>query len=158
LKNKNSSTIGGVCTDWATLVVTFSNILGCRLQLARFEAIEGPFTLNASILIGSDENDWRSRSTASSKISDFDNHVVAAQAADIPDQYSIYDACLAVDVKSSSSPPYTPLVASNMVFGPLSNPESYLHHLVDAKERENLHFFVHKAGKTYPRFFPITKL
>jgi hypothetical protein len=156
LKNKDAGIIGGSCEEFATLIVTFSNLLGCQLTLKRFEPVEEDgFTLNSVLLIGSDNDDWRSRSTAKSKPSEFAYHVVACPATS-RSEYFVYDVCLAINETANLSGPPRPLVPTGMKFGPLSDPQSYLYHLIDPQDRELVHIFIHNEN-TYPTYYPVIK-
>ncbi|HEY0460214.1 MAG TPA: hypothetical protein VGC97_13835 [Pyrinomonadaceae bacterium] len=157
LNNKSREEMGGACESWAAIVVTFSNILRCGLRIKRFAAIEGGFTLNSSLLIGSDDNDWRSRDTQQTKESDFAYHVVAALPNDDSSKMLIYDACLAVDERENPSAPHTPVVPAGMIFGKPDEVKSYLYYLVDSEERDSRNFFVYEFN-VYPGFIPIIRL
>jgi hypothetical protein len=156
LKKKNAGIMGGSCEEFASIVVTFSNLLGCHLTLKRFEPIEADgFTLNSVLLIGSDNDDWRSRSTSGNKLSEFAYHVVACPTTS-PSEYLVYDSCLAVEETANPSLAHSPLVPTGMKFGPLTDPQSYLYRLIDSQDRRLVHIFVHPPD-TYPSYYPIIK-
>jgi hypothetical protein len=96
------------CTDCATFVSTFANLIGCDLWQSRMEF---GFDLNANLSIGASvwqpSCGWKS----------FNYHEVAwTGACDVSDR--VYDACLQVDGDADpTSAPHTPLLPINMVFG-----------------------------------------
>ncbi|TAL26640.1 MAG: hypothetical protein EPN94_02825 [Nitrospirae bacterium] len=96
------------CSDCATIVSTFSNIIGCDLWQSRMGT---GFGLNEVISIG-----YSTWSTPCSWAS-FNYHEVAWKGAcDINDE--VFDACLKVDGDSSPRfSPHTPLLPVNMKFG-----------------------------------------
>ena len=95
------------CTDSATTVSTFSNLLGCDLWQSRMES---GFRLNPMIAIG--YNTWAIPFSGS-----FSYHEVAWKGA-CTSAEQIFDGCLKVDADADPvNPPHTPLLPVNMVFG-----------------------------------------
>ena len=95
------------CTDSATTVSTFSNLLGCDLWQSRMES---GFRLNPMIAIG--YNTWAIPFSGS-----FSYHEVAWKSA-CTSAEQIFDGCLKVDADADPvNPPHTPLLPVNMVFG-----------------------------------------
>lgn len=79
------------CSDCATIVATFSNLLGCDLYeiiMQKDRTRSDAFSLNPLIEIGS---------TQTSKITAFLYHEVAAELTIDLDDTRIYDACLSVN-------------------------------------------------------------
>ena len=96
------------CTDCATIVSTFSNILGCDLWQSRMGS---GFGLNEVISIG--YSTWSTPCGWST----FNYHEVAWKGACGVDD-EVFDACLRVDGDSSPrTSPHTPLLPINMKFG-----------------------------------------
>ena len=96
------------CSDCASIVSTFSNIIGCDLWQSRMGS---GFGLNEVISIG--YSTWSTPCGWST----FNYHEVAWKGAcDINDD--IFDACLKVDGDNSPrTSPHTPLLPINMKFG-----------------------------------------
>jgi len=97
------------CTDCATIVASFANILGCDLWESRMGGVY--FALNPLLGIGSAV--WQ----PACGWSGFSYHEVAwTGACDVNDR--VYDACLQVDGDADpTSAPHTPLLPCNMRFG-----------------------------------------
>lgn len=96
------------CTDCATFVSTFANILGCDLWQSRMESF---FDLNPVFAIGSSV--WQTACGWGG----FSYHEVAWKGA-CTEQEAVFDACLQVDGDADpTSPPHTPLLPMNMRFG-----------------------------------------
>jgi hypothetical protein len=97
------------CSDCATFVSTFADLVGCDLWQSQ---MGWGFDLNANLSIGA--SIWQ----PSCGWSGFSYHEVAwTGACDVADR--VYDACLEVDGDADpTSPPHTPLLPVNMVFGP----------------------------------------
>jgi len=97
------------CTDCATVVSTFANILGCDLWQSRMGY---GFALNEILAIGSSV--WQSACGWSG----FSYHEVAWKGTCGVDD-EVFDACLKVDGDSdpTGGPPHTPLLPANMKFG-----------------------------------------
>lgn len=102
------------CTDCATIVSTFANILGCDLWQSRMAPnLAGGFlfAMNAVLTIGSSV--WQTACTWPG----FSFHEVAWKGACTADN-EVFDACLQVDGDADpSSPPHVPLQPVNMRFG-----------------------------------------
>lgn len=96
------------CTDCATIVSTFANILGCELWSSRMES---NFKLNPILAIGS--NTWQTACGWST----FTYHEVAwKNNCDVNDE--IFDACLQVDGDSNpDTAPHNALLPVNLKFG-----------------------------------------
>jgi len=96
------------CTDCATIVSTFSNIVGCDLWQSRMQS---GFKLNPLLAIGS--NVWQTACGWSS----FNYHEVAwKNNCDVNDE--VFDACLQVDGDADpQNAPHTPLMVTNLKFG-----------------------------------------
>lgn len=96
------------CTDCATIVSTFANILGCDLWSSR---MQWGFKLNPLLAIGS--NTWQTACGWSS----FSYHEVAwKNNCDTNDE--VFDACLQVDGDADpDNAPHTPLLPVNLKFG-----------------------------------------
>jgi hypothetical protein len=96
------------CTDCATIVSTFSNILGCDLWASRMQS---SFKLNPLLAIGS--NIWQTACGWSG----FSYHEVAWKGNCGADD-EIFDACLQVDADANPTiAPHTGLLPVNMKFG-----------------------------------------
>ncbi|MDX1615246.1 MAG: hypothetical protein R3300_13110 [Candidatus Promineifilaceae bacterium] len=96
------------CTDCATIVSTFTNILGCDLWQSRMGY---SFDLNPLLAIGS--NTWE----PACGWSGFNYHEVAWKGGCTADD-EVFDACLQVDGDADpTSAPHTPLLPTNMRFG-----------------------------------------
>lgn len=96
------------CTDCATFVSTFANVLGCDLWQSR---MGWGFALNPLLAIGS--NVWQ----PACGWSGFSYHEVPWKGACTATE-EVYDACLQVDGDSDpTTAPHTPLLPVNMVFG-----------------------------------------
>lgn len=99
------------CTDCATILSTFANILGCDLWQSRMEF---GFQLNPFIAIGYGAwypgcSNWGGTS--------FSYHEVAWKGACTAAD-AVFDACLQLDADATpDSPPHSPVLATNMVFG-----------------------------------------
>ena len=98
------------CSDCATFVSTFANVLGCDLWQSRMSGSWG-FGLNPMLGIGS--TTWQPACGWSS----FNYHEVAwTGACGVNDR--VYDACLQVDGDADpTAPPHTALLPCNMRFG-----------------------------------------
>ena len=96
------------CTDCATIVSAFSNILGCDLWSSRMQS---GFKLNPILAIGS--NVWQTACGWPG----FSYHEVAwKNNCDVNDE--IFDACLQVDGDADpTNAPHTPLLPTNLKFG-----------------------------------------
>ena len=95
------------CTDSATTVSTFANLLGCDLWQSR---MGWSFKLNPMIAIG--YNAWAIPFNGG-----FSYHEVAWKGACTSTE-QIFDGCLKVDADADPvNPPHTPLLPVNMVFG-----------------------------------------
>lgn len=95
------------CTDSANTVSTFSNLIGCDLWQCRMES---SFRLNPIIAIGYDV--W-----AIPFDGFFFYHEVAWKGA-CNEYTNVFDGCLKVDGDADpTSPPHTPLLPVNMLFG-----------------------------------------
>ena len=99
------------CTDCATIVTTFANILGAELWASRMELY---FNLNPILAIGS--STWQT----ACKWGGFRYHEVAwKNNCDVNDE--IFDACLKVDGDADPrNAPHTPLLPANLKFGDCS--------------------------------------
>lgn len=96
------------CSDCATFVSTFSNILGCNLWQSK---MGWNFSLNAGISIGSDV--WQTACNWGG----FSYHEVAWKGA-CDENEGVFDACLKVDGDDDPhSEPRTPVLPKNMKFG-----------------------------------------
>jgi hypothetical protein len=99
------------CTDCATIVSTFANILGCDLWQSR---MQWSFGLNPILAIGSAAwypgcQNWPSQG--------FSYHEVAWKGA-CTSEDNIFDGCLLVDGDADpTTAPHTPLLPTNMRFG-----------------------------------------
>lgn len=101
--------LGGLvnCTDSANTVSTFSNLIGCDLWQSR---MGWSFRLNKVISIG--YNTW-----AVPFGWGFSYHEVAWKDACTENDH-VFDGCLKVDGDADpTSPPHTPLLPTNMLFG-----------------------------------------
>ncbi|HET9342900.1 MAG TPA: hypothetical protein VFO25_08305 [Candidatus Eremiobacteraceae bacterium] len=96
------------CSDCATFVSSFANILGCDLWQSR---MGNYFDLNAILAIGSSV--WQTACNWGS----FSYHEVAwTGACDVNDD--VYDGCLEVDGDNDpTAPPHTPLLPTKLRFG-----------------------------------------
>jgi hypothetical protein len=96
------------CTDCATIVTTFSNVLGCDLWSSRMQS---SFKLNPLLAIGS--NTWQTACGWSG----FSYHEVAwKNNCDANDE--IFDACLQVDADANpTGPPHSGMLPVNIKFG-----------------------------------------
>jgi hypothetical protein len=96
------------CSDCATFVSSFANILGFDLWQSRMGY---SFQLNPILAIGS--NVWQPACGWSA----FSYHEVAWKGACTSNE-AIFDACLQVDGDADpTSPPHTPLLPTNLLFG-----------------------------------------
>lgn len=107
------------CTDCATIVSTFANILGCDLWQSRMGY---SFALNEILAIGSSVWQTPCYGVMTKKGGkwggSFGYHEVAwSGTCNIDDK--VFDACLKVDGDSdpTGGPPHTPLLPTNMSFG-----------------------------------------
>jgi hypothetical protein len=102
------------CSDCATIVSTFSNLVGCDLwqsQLGR------DFALNPILAIGTSIWEPACLSSEFGWVGRFDYHEVAWKGACTSND-AVFDACLKVDGDSDPTrAPHTPLLAVNMRFG-----------------------------------------
>jgi hypothetical protein len=98
------------CTDCATIVSTFANVLGCDLWQSRMSG-ESSFGLNPMLGIGS--STWQ----PCCGWSGFSYHEVAwKDACDVNDK--LFDACLQVDADADpTAAPHTALLPVNIRFG-----------------------------------------
>jgi hypothetical protein len=99
------------CTDCATIVSTFANILGCSLWQSRMGEFT-PFALNPIVAIGS--TIWQS---ACGFPLGFLYHEVAWKGdCDVGDE--VFDACLILDGDADpTTSPHTPLLPAKILFG-----------------------------------------
>ena len=96
------------CTDCATIVSTFANVLGCDLWQSRMGY---SFGLNPILALGS--NIWQ----PACNWSGFYYHEVAWKGA-CTENDGVFDACLKVDGdEDPTAPPHTPVLPCNMKFG-----------------------------------------
>jgi hypothetical protein len=96
------------CTDCATIVSTFANILGCDLWQSRMGS---RFALNPLLAIGSSV--WQTACGWPA----FNYHEVAWKGACTAND-AVYDACLQVDGDADpTAAPHTPLLPVNLRFG-----------------------------------------
>jgi hypothetical protein len=96
------------CTDCATIVSTFSNILGCRLWQSTMGL---SFALNEILAIGASE--WRTACDWGG----FNYHEVAWKGG-CTEADAVFDACLLVDGDlDPTRAPHQPLLATNLRFG-----------------------------------------
>ncbi len=103
------------CTDCATIVSTFANVLGADLWQSRMEPPVGSlfwgFDLNPLLAIGS--TDWQTACGWGA----FSYHEVAWKDA-CTENEAVYDACLQVDGDADpATAPHTPLQPVNLKFG-----------------------------------------
>jgi hypothetical protein len=104
------------CTDCATIVTTFANLVGCNLsESTMLPAGGGGFTCNEIIAIGG--TNWAYPFPPGNG---FSYHEVAWTGA-LSYINNIFDACLKVDSSSnpwdwSNPPAHTPVLPTNMVF------------------------------------------
>ncbi len=104
------------CTDCATIVSSFANILGCNLWSSRMKTPGSVFKLNPMLAIGS--NVWQTACNGWAGWSGvFSYHEVAwKNNCDVNDE--VFDACLQVDGDGDpTSAPHTALLATNLKFG-----------------------------------------
>jgi hypothetical protein len=100
------------CTDIATVVTTFSNILGCELWNSKMQGPWGTgFQLNPILAIGGSV--WQTACGWGA----FSYHEVAwKNNCDVNDE--LFDACLQVDGDSDpTAAPHVPLLPTNIKFG-----------------------------------------
>jgi hypothetical protein len=96
------------CTDCATFVSTFANVLGCDLWQSKMGY---GFALNELLAIGSTV--WQTACNWGS----FNYHEVAWKGA-CQSSDAVCDACLRVDGSPHpTTPPHTPLLPTNLTFG-----------------------------------------
>ena len=96
------------CHDCATVVSTFSNVLGAKLFQARMGAL---INTHPILLIGSDPEDWRGTT--------FGEHEVAWKR-NFDAYAALFDACLQIDGDGhpeAGDPYHTALQPTNLVFG-----------------------------------------
>ncbi|NGP89031.1 hypothetical protein [Fodinibius halophilus] len=107
------------CTDCATIVSTFSNVLGCDLWQSQMGY---GFQLNDIIAIG--YSNWYP-GCSNWPNTGFSYHEVAWKGGcDTDDE--VFDACLQVDGDNDpTSSPHTPLLPINMRFGTCNGPLEY---------------------------------
>jgi hypothetical protein len=99
------------CIDCATVVSTFSNILGCDLWQSQMGTGFQVFDLNPILAIGSDR--WQTACGWEG----FGMHEVAWKGGCTSDD-EVFDACLEVDGGADPTrAPHTPLLPANMRFG-----------------------------------------
>jgi hypothetical protein len=98
------------CSDCASAVATFANVLGCDLWQSRmFGGV--PFSLNPTRAIGS--STWLSACAVGA----YNMHEVAWKG-DCTDQDEVFDASLQVDGDADPTRgPHTPLLVANLRFG-----------------------------------------
>lgn len=114
------------CTDCATFVATFSNILGADLWESR---MGNSFGLNPMLGIGS--NVWQPCCGWAS----FNYHEVAWKSG-CTENDNIFDACLQVNNgPDPANPPYVALLPKNMLFG--APGQSYRYRLATAAGQNN---------------------
>lgn len=107
------------CTDCGTFVSVFSNAVGCALWSSR---MNGWFPLNPIRSIGNTTwypgcSNWPNKG--------FGYHEVAWTNG-CTEADEVYDACLEVDGDADpQSPPHTPLLPTNIVFGAVGGPMLY---------------------------------
>jgi hypothetical protein len=103
------------CSDCASMVTTFANVLGCDLWQGQMLTFGIPFPVNPIRAIGSLAWETPCASLLGSGLS-FTYHEVAwkgnCTALD-----EVFDACLEVDSSLPPFPPFTPLLAANLRFG-----------------------------------------
>ena len=98
------------CSDCATIVSTFANILGCRLWQSTMSG-SFPFALNEIIAIGS--TTWRTACDWGA----FNYHEVAWKEPCTADS-EVFDACLLVDADADPMrAPHRPVLPVDMRFG-----------------------------------------
>lgn len=115
------------CSDCATFVSTFANVLGCDLWQSRMEF---SFELNEILAIGS--STWQTACGWGS----FSYHEVAWKGACTSND-NIYDGCLQVDGDANPlAPPHTALLPINMRFG-LTGDGDYRDRLCTVSGRAN---------------------
>jgi hypothetical protein len=96
------------CTDCATFVSTFANVLGCDLWQSQMGY---DFALNELLAIGSTV--WQTACNWGS----FSYHEVAWKATCLASD-AVFDGCLQVDGgPDPTTPPHTPLLPTNLIFG-----------------------------------------
>ena len=96
------------CSDCASILSTFANVLGCDLWQSRMGY---GFALNALLAIGS--NVWQ----PACGWSGFSYHEVAWEAACTAND-DVFDACLEVNGNNPpTNPPYAPLLPQDLRFG-----------------------------------------
>ncbi len=104
------------CSDCASIVSTFANILGCDLWQSQMGTLGQLFLLNLIVPIGLPA--WQRTALSPG----FSYHEVAWTGACREDDV-VYDACLAVDAYGNPSiPPRLPALATNTRFGQLGEP------------------------------------
>jgi hypothetical protein len=121
------------CTDCATIVSTFSNILGCNLWQSRmFSDMSYQFGLNPILAIG--YKVWQTACNGPG----FGYHEVAWKG-NCTENDELFDACLQVDGDNdptANDPLHSALLPTNMLFG---NPGDmqYLDRLVPPDSRQD---------------------
>jgi hypothetical protein len=97
------------CTDCATIVSSFSNIVGCDLWQSRCFTPGQPFPVNPILAIGA--RNW----ALPCGVGFFSYHEIAWTDG-CTERDSVFDACLQVD-ESPPLPPFNGLLPANMRFG-----------------------------------------
>ncbi|HEY5748826.1 MAG TPA: hypothetical protein VIU12_22305 [Chryseolinea sp.] len=98
------------CSDCATIVSSFANLIGCDLWQSRM----GGFYFQLNNIRGIGSSVW---TTACNNWGGFSYHEVAWKG-NCTEQDQIFDGCLQVDGDSDPmTAPHTPLLPTNMVFG-----------------------------------------
>jgi hypothetical protein len=98
------------CSDCATIVSTFANILGCDLSQAQMGTYGRPFSTNPILGIGL--RYWG----YFCGVGEFNFHEVAWKGNCTVDD-NIFDACLKLDISTPPLPPYDAVLPANMPFG-----------------------------------------
>lgn len=97
------------CSDCATIVSTFANIVGADLWQSKMGLVNGGFLLNPVLAIGGQE--W------STVWGGFTFHEVA-WSGDCGEQDTVYDACIHLDGDPDpTQAPHVPILPANQVFG-----------------------------------------
>ena len=97
------------CSDCATIVSTFANLVGADLWQSKMGLIGGGFRLNPILAIGQDE--W------STVQGGFSFHEVA-WSGNCGEQDTVYDACIHTDRDPNPSrAPHLPSLPANQIFG-----------------------------------------
>ena len=115
------------CSDCATIVSTFANILGADLWQSKMGFVAGEFRLNPILAIGSRE--WSRVNGA------FGFHEVAWSGA-CTERDSVFDACLKTDAdRDPTSAPQSPSLPMNQIFGAVGEPGAYRDQLAAPADR-----------------------